>query len=525
MSRKLDLANLSAARFLALFLVCFGVAAVPVVAVRTLPLLDYPNHLARMHIIASYDSSRFLHEFYSLTWRPVPNLAMDLVIPALARIMPLEWAGKVFFLFTFLLIAGGTAALHRVLFRRWSAWPLLAFLLLYNRSLLWGFGNFLFGVSLAITAAAAWIGLREKPAALRLALGSVLALAVFFSHFFAFGAYGLLILGYEIARLRQQGRLATIGGARELAIAAAQFIPALAIFVASAHKEAGAILYSRLFRKIDILFNIVDNYFTWFDVLSLILLVGFFVFGAVRRRITLSRVMVLPLLGLCLAQLLMPNRILGAAGVDHRMPLVLALVLIGATDGAIADLRRQNAVALALALLFLARMAVVTAMWIDQDRTLAPMVAAFAKLPPGSRVAVASPAGSVHVSRRDPPLVHLAALAVVEADAFVPTLFADPGQQPLALRPPYAALAADVSPEGFWDVLVEGRPDDGHRVADALAHYDYVLFAGAGPFELRQPSRLRPRAAIAGARLFAVVPGEAAPAQTRRPPALPPSGG
>jgi hypothetical protein len=505
MHGKLDLTDLSRSWFLLLFAVCFAVAALPVLVVDTLPLVDYPNHLARMHIIAAYDSSPFLRNFYAVEWRPVPNLAMDAIIPILSRTMPLDWAGKTFILLTFFMIAGGTAALHRVLFRRWSAWPLLAFLLLYNRSLLWGFGNFLFGVGLALVALALWIGLRERPAPLRVVLGAILSLAIFFAHFFAFGAYGLLIVSVEVARLRRQGRWRISDGFRALSIAAVPFILPVAIFAGSAHPGgAGVVIYSRFVRKLDLLFNVVDNYYPWFDITSLVLLVVLFGIAAARRKLALSPVMAIPLIVLCAAQLAMPNRILGAAGVDHRMPLVLALVLIGASSVALADRRRQNAILAAFGVLFLVRMSVITVTWIEQDRTLAPMVAALEHLPPGSRVAVANNSSLVHVSRRDPPLLHLAALAVVGADAFVPTLFAEPGQQPLALTPDYAALAAAASPGEFCDVLAAGRPDVGHHVADALGHYDFILFAGEDSADPGSARQLELRAAIPGAWLFAI---------------------
>jgi hypothetical protein len=507
-SATLDLTDLSARRFFLLFAACFVVSAIPVLIVDTLPLVDYPNHLARMHIIAAYDSAPALRQFYALDWHPVPNLAMDLLVPSLARIMPLEWAGKLFILATLLLIAGGTAALHRFLFQRWSAWPLLAFLLLYNRSLLWGFGNFLFGVGLAILAFALWVGLRDRAAILRVATAVVLAPAVFFAHFFAFGAYALLIPGYELGRLRRKPRPTGAAALRDLGLAAVPFILPVAVFLLTRHTgDAGVISWSRFFRKFDLLFNIVDNYVTWFDILTLLLLVGLFVGGAMRRQMAMSQAMVVPLLVLCIAQIAMPNRIFGAAGVDHRMPLVLALALIGATQGVMADRRWQNRIAGLLALLFLARMAIITVVWIEQDRALAPMVDALAHLPPGSKLAVAYPPSSVHVSRRDPPMLHLAGLAVTRSDAFVPTLFADPGQQPLTLHPPYAALAAETSPDEIWDVLAVGQADTNRRVAETLRHYDFVLVVAPGRSEFLQRAGLIPRASIAGAQLFAIDPG------------------
>ena len=52
MRGAIDLTDLGPRRFAVLFAAFFIVAAIPILAVETLPLLDYPNHLARMHILA-----------------------------------------------------------------------------------------------------------------------------------------------------------------------------------------------------------------------------------------------------------------------------------------------------------------------------------------------------------------------------------------------------------------------------------------------------------------------------------------
>jgi hypothetical protein len=354
-------------------------------------------------------------------------------------------------------------------------------------------------------ATALWIGLCERPAWLRLPLAALLATAIYFAHLFAFGAYAFVILGYEVARLRRQGRWASAGGLGALCAAFIPFVPALVVFLATRGPSAvGDIAWSRFVRKFDLIFNIVDNYYPWFDIASLVLLVTVFVAAAVGRAITVSRVMVLPLALLCLAQLAMPNRLFGGTGVDHRMPLVLALVLIGASDVVLRGLRRQTIMATLLTALFLARVGAIAATWIDYDRIYAPIVAAFAALPPGARLAVASPPASVHVSRNSPPMIHIASLAVVATDAFVPTLFTLPGQQPLALREPYATLARSASPEDFWTVLTGGASGSDRRASNSMAQYDFV-FATADPaVGPGADPRFALRASFAAARLYAV---------------------
>src|SRR5690349_17501820 len=78
------------------FAALFVLAAAPVLTCDLLPLLDYSNHLARVHLLAALPRMQTLGEFYALHWAPLPNLAMDAVVPPLLRVMPLAWAGKAF---------------------------------------------------------------------------------------------------------------------------------------------------------------------------------------------------------------------------------------------------------------------------------------------------------------------------------------------------------------------------------------------------------------------------------------------
>jgi hypothetical protein len=63
------------------FMALFIVSIVPIFSNQTLPLYDYPNHLARMHIIAQIDESATLQQFYTVRWSAIPNLAMEMIIP------------------------------------------------------------------------------------------------------------------------------------------------------------------------------------------------------------------------------------------------------------------------------------------------------------------------------------------------------------------------------------------------------------------------------------------------------------
>ena len=482
MQAATDLPALGLRRFAVLFAALFVAAAVPVLACDTLPLFDYPNHLARMHILADLARSPELQRFYAIAWRPVPDLAMDAIVPALAQIMPLAWAGKAFVLLTLLLLAGGTVALHRTLFGVWSAWPCLAFLLLYSRILLWGFLNYLFGLGLALCATALWIALRRQPPALRLTVGALAALALFFAHLLAFGLYGVMVMGYEAGQVLRQrppwGR-----AVRALALAGAAFVPALLIlFVATPGATGGAVRYGHPVRKLDLLFSVFDNYSRAFDVACFALVVLALIFVFARRWVRIAPAMSVPLTLLLLVYLAMPSQLATASGADHRIPLLLALVLVASSEWTAPRVTARRIFLVAALALFAVRLGVVTAMWRDSDRLYASLLPALDALPPGSRLAVAYPPEALNSEAA--PLAHFPTLAIVRRDAFVPTLFALPTQQPVALRPEYRALADRLAPERLWAGLVTAAPplDQGERAT--LAGYDYVAFVGRRPFQL-----------------------------------------
>ncbi len=480
-----DPSRLSPRAFALVFAALLAAVSVPVLLCGILPLVDYPNHLARMALLARLPHDATLAQFYATDWRPIPNLAMDALVPPLLQFMPLADAGKFFVLLTFALLAGGPALLHRALTGRWSAWPLLAFLFLYGRLLLWGILNYLFGLGLAFCALALMVALTRRGAALRVIVGTIAAFAVFFAHLMAFGVYGLILVGIEGTGFIRAPR-ATL---RRLAIAAVPLALPLVLMLASG-TGGGLIDFARPLRKLDLLFSVFDLYHRPFDIACFALFVATLAVAYARRWLALAPALVLPLALLSLAYIVMPTQIAGASGVDRRMPLALALALCAGT-GWIGPQKRLERALLGGACVMLAlRLATVAVSWHASDREYRPLVASLAALPRGARLAVAAPPEAVNVQAT--PLLHLPTLAVAEQDAFVPTLFARAGQQPVALKPPFAALAAATSPLRVWQAYVAGGPPLTLGESGALGRFDFVVFVGAVPFDLADSAGLEP---------------------------------
>jgi hypothetical protein len=497
--------------------VALALALLPLFVTTTLPLVDYYNHLARMHILAADGGSAALNRYYAIHWRPVPNLAMDLVVPALAHLMPLELAGKVFIAAIFLLMSIGTVALHRALFRRWSAWPCLAVLFLYSRVLVWGFLNVLFGVGLCMLGFALWVGGRERWPRLTLVVAPALSLAIYVSHLLAFGAYGLLVVTYEIGQLRAERRMLSRAAIARLAIAGIQFVVPVALFLLSGDTSKGRISFGNPLRKFDLFFTVFNDYNLAFDGAGFALIVLFLLLALRRGWLILSPRMTLPLLALLLVHFALPNAFLTASGVDHRLPVLIALIVVASTDPRFPSVAFARRVGVAAAALFVLRMAVIVIAWQRSEPAYAEYRRALDLLPVGARVAVAHPDAMINVFRDSPPLAHFATMAVIRRDAFVPTLFAQPTQQPVLLVSKYRELADRAAAPQFWAALVETGSAHRDAVDAALCGYNFIVFVDRRPFHVGTAPALRPVAIYPTFQLYEVRPCAPPQADPARP--------
>jgi hypothetical protein len=488
-------------RTAAIFAALLALCCVPLFSSVLPPLVDYPNHLARMHLLAEGGN-----QYYAVHWAPLPNLAADALIPLLARAMPLMLAGKVFLVLIFALIAGGVVWLNRIVSGGWRLWPMLVFLFLYNRIFLWGFINDLFGLGIALCGLSLWLQLEMRPTAWRIVVSCVVALACFFSHLVAFGVYALAIAGVELAPGWREWRgRQWLPLAGRIGVAAAQFVIPAAIFLVWWEPGAGgAVSYAGFARKFDLLFSVFDNYSRPFDVTCFVLMALALAMLAATRRLGLAPRMAGALALAFVAYLLLPSQLLSGTGADHRLPLALFLLLIA---GSAPRLGRREAVvaASAAAVMLAVRLGVIESVWLRADKAYAADFAVLDRLPEGAKLAVAYPAGEENAQAI--PLLHLPTLAAARREAFVPTVFAQPAQQPLVLTLPAQALAPLSVAPAWWLTFVDHDPVTRNLLGPALAQYGYVVFLDKDPFDLPPDPCLQPVAAEPRFKLAAIVPG------------------
>src|SRR5271157_3404513 len=83
-------------KYLAVYGLMSAIVLFPLAIVQVPGLTDYPNHLARMYILAHIDNSDALRRFYEVRWLPIPYLGMDATFEILSRFASIYDAGRIF---------------------------------------------------------------------------------------------------------------------------------------------------------------------------------------------------------------------------------------------------------------------------------------------------------------------------------------------------------------------------------------------------------------------------------------------
>lgn len=427
-------------RFGVLFSLLTLCVLAPLFMAEPLPLADYANHLARLHILSHWTDSEPLRRYYDIEWAAIPNLASDLLVPPLVRLSGLGVHGisVLFIAVGMVLTAAGTAVLNRVLFGHWSYLSLGAFLLLYNRQFLWGFMNYLFTAGLMLWCLAGWIHVRECRH-WRWRLPFCLATTLlFFGHMGALGIYGFCVAAYELWRAWPGRRPGAPARERlaDLVLGALQFLPPLWLLLSRAPTagQASVTFYGDWLSKVSGLFDMFHNYSMRLDVASWLLVFGALLYGLLRKYLRVHPAMVWPLLALAGVYVAIPETMFNSWGADRRLVPVVTTIFLAALGIArpLSTMQLRCWVGI-IATLFVVRMGVITWHWSQADATYQRYMAIMDRVETGSRVAYL-------VSRpRQPwlaatPIDHIGNLLVVRRDAFQNGMFAEHGSQPVVPR-------------------------------------------------------------------------------------------
>jgi hypothetical protein len=295
---------------------------------------DYLNHLARMHILADIGQSEALSRLYRLNWQPIPYLAMDASFVVLNRIAPIYVAGRIFLAICILLPVVSVAILHFVVHRRISLVPTAAFLFCYNFLLSLGFLNYLFAACLAVILFAGWIATAGWPRLPRLALFSVLAMILYLCHLVAFGAYGLMVISYELAQSWRTRFRPWRVVAANWAVAALQALPTMVLARCVQVDPPFLGPLRTYFGNLSLRFVALDSpvvfFGDWTDIIAGTGAASLLIIGWKSGSFRLAEAVWPSVLGVGVVAVCAPRWIFGWFGLDLRLPLLVVLLLIGA---------------------------------------------------------------------------------------------------------------------------------------------------------------------------------------------------
>jgi hypothetical protein len=457
----------------------------PVLLVPIPAMADYPNHLARMYLLsraAAGDAS----PFYQVAWAAYPNLAMDLIVPRLARLTGVEVATRIFYLLSQIMVVTGAIAIERVVKQRFHIAGFVALIFLYSLPFAWGFVNFEFGLGLALWGIAAYLAVQERAWPYRLGVNVPFVVALFVAHFVALGIYGAMIGLHELWRAWAR-KIAAVTMIARLAILACPAAVLLGLMAWSGGAIGGADTGWFPLLKPQWLFATLNGYDLILSAAATTALLGLIYRAARRGLLRFEPAGIWLAAGFVILYLAMPSRLFETSFVDLRIIVAAALILPAFVSLSLPDRRWRFAAASCAVAITSANLAIVAFVWMSYRADYTALIESFGKIDKGSFVLIAHGGDA-----DDPPLKNLTeypihnapTLAVHYADAFVPTFYAAAGKQPIVarsayrrLQPPYGGIA----PIAVLKAIAENKAADVPAFVRAWPRdfdYLYVILPG-----------------------------------------------
>ena len=473
----------------------------PVFLVKIPAMNDYPNHLARMYLLTSLGTADQNPYYYFYLPYVYPNLAMDIVVPFLGKLMNVALAMKVFLILSQVLVVSGAIALEMVVKRRHELAGFVGSAVLYSLPFAWGFLNFEFGVGLALWGLAAWFALESKEAATRLVVHAAFCVCLFVSHLVAFGLYGVTLAFFELWRAFQPNR-DWRANAKTFAILVGPAAIILGYFTAFAIGNVGKTMsnWYALGKLLSILHG-MNGYSVYLSLVDIFAIAGTTIFMFKKRYFAIARPGMWISVGLLIVILSLPFRVLGGDHPSLRIAIGALLILPAFVRCTLTSRPAIFIPSIVLSLIAFVNAGHIASLWLAYQPQYTSLQTSFRQIKSGAFVLVA------HANFKDDrfdalemPVMTATALAAHYSNAFVPTLFAIPGQQPLQVCPELKRFELG-STDDYWPVafsvlsaIASGTaaadvPAAPAYVEDWIRDYDYLYLVGPrGPNPM--PSRL-----------------------------------
>lgn len=402
-------------------------------------MTDYSNHLARMFVLARAGTAH-AQPYYQVHWALIPNLAMDLIVPQVGRLIGVETATRLFYLASQILIISGAMAIERAIKGRVQVAGFVALMFLYSLPFALGFVNFEFALGCALWGIAWALAVQERSWRVRLGVHTSVIVWLFVAHLFALGVYGFTVGVHELWRAwsRRAHWRETLG---RLVVLALPTVALVAVMLGSGGAVGGhGTQWSPGFKP-GWLLRVMSGYGIAPSAPGVVAL--FLLVLALRRRgaLRFEQSGAWLAVGFTALYVAMPFRLFDTAFVDVRVIVAAALILPAFVMVSFPSLAWTRATLSLAAAIIILQAGVVTGVWLSYRADFVAAKVSFLDLPRGTKVLIGgSGSDGDALDFTEYPIFNVPVLAVQYADAFVPNLFTQAGKQPVSTRSPWRRL-------------------------------------------------------------------------------------
>lgn len=426
----------------------------PIWLVEYVPLVDYPDHLARAFILSHlHDPNYNFAESYSSDWGLYPYVALDLSFITLMKVLPVEVAGKVVLSLILLVLPVCCAYFAYKIGGDSFHAGIWAGMVSISGYFLLGFVTMHLSFALALLALGLWSDLDKSPGNILRWVGVFLAIsASYFAHLLGFALAGIavtLICVFDRKPIRH------------LLMSWSLFVPAALCYVFSraTHPNGrSALEWRSLGEKVVGLASAIRGYSTPLDLITLLAALAIFLVGVWRNpQFRINRPWAMLAVALFILYWIFPATYTSGADADRRLLPFVALIAVSALHFG----ERARYFIIAATLLFALRVGDTFYNFKKLQPEQQMMARSFDSIPRDARVLPMVELMDRRHLLRTPH--EFWSYGVIRKGWFSPYIFDDPGVHALRIKPTYA-------PKGFGSFRYRENIDWA-RIDSA---YDYV---------------------------------------------------
>ncbi len=481
------------------------------------PMVDAPNHLARLYILHAPGGS-ILRQMYDFSFSLIPNLGLDLVYLALEKVVTPEQAIMLCLFTSVTLISTSSFIIQRALFGRMS-WS-MAFVPIFIFGSVWfmGYINYLLGVGCALAGLALFIRSGGKLSLVHGALLSMIGVTTLICHVAAFGAFAILLGSLECAdELSNPRRLVSREFLKKIARLCLVFSPSLILYAVCQKPDYSAgVTFNPVEKLLLPLFSTLGTG-TECDYALFLAAVAAFVVFCLCGEFRIWRRGRPALVLFAIVVLALPGSIGTAVDVDSRLMIILVIVALSMSEIRISASEIPPPLPfVTMALLVGLRFGSVLYDESEYDQHVANLKQVAEAIPVGRKVLVVSDT----LTRQDCTVAneefgghilsrHFGGFLTIDRNDFTPLIFTGKGMQPIQPRGAYAKISSSASvPVTIRILAMADDPSQASRLAAIMAEkrqdnyvldwrrsFDYMMILHSGcarnpfPRDLREVAR------------------------------------